>query len=303
MKKFLSILLSFAMLLSACCVTASAENTGELDYSPYKNLYTLYQIVYNEHARVGNDRPTNSALLWQRLEETEEMFSDGIQHTDDEYQTAFDKLLEAAYNEDVHLGVIKTTYNKALEEQNYNNWYSESDWSEFVRRRNVLGALVEDADIYDLSLDPETTDAFYDMLYQYNLMTHRYQKTGDVNKDGVTDIKDVTLIQQYMAGSVEFTGGQKMLICYDALEYENININSATELQKSIVGLSSDIYSAFIEQYGYHEDYEWRLARTFNFFICPRRWGYYPLSSSFYDTEYLREFWLRYYDGPEIPIP
>lgn len=309
-KKFLSTLLSVAILTLVCSVGVSAADSNliqadENSNNAYSNLYSLYYCVYEQHTMTGIDRNTSSRYTWQRLNEAKALFSDGIQNTDDEYQEAFDNLLEAAYTEDVYLGYIKMTYEKALEEENFNNWYRDGDWSDFVKSRDAVGAFVENVDdIYCDDTDTEATKAFYSMLYQFNCMTHQYQKKGDVNKDGTVDIKDVTLVRRFLAGQENFTTGQKMLICYDTVEYENIDINSATHLQKYIAEMPNDLYTPFVEPFGdYYEDYDWRLARTYNFFICPRNLYLYPFDSYYYDTQYLKYFWLDKYVGPAVSIP
>lgn len=70
-------------------------------------------------------------------------------------------------------------------------------------------------------------------------MTNAYTLKGDVNKDGVVNVVDATLIQKYIAHEVEFTGAQKMLT--NVAKYESdISVIAATDLQKFIVGLNGD---------------------------------------------------------------
>lgn len=87
----------------------------------------------------------------------------------------------------------------------------------------------------DTGLDSKITEAFYDLLYCYDVMTNRYKLRGDVNKDGEVNVIDATLVQKYLAGLENFTGAQRMLCC--EYNYENFNISAATTIQKYSAGL------------------------------------------------------------------
>lgn len=67
-------------------------------------------------------------------------------------------------------------------------------------------------------------------------MTNAYTLKGDVNKDGVVNVVDATLIQKYIAHEVEFTGAQKMLT--NVAKYESdISVIAATDLQNLLLVL------------------------------------------------------------------
>lgn len=58
---------------------------------------------------------------------------------------------------------------------------------------------------------------------------------GDVNGDGVISKADVTLVQQYLAGTVEFDKYQK--IAADVNVDGNIDISDTTDIQKLLAGI------------------------------------------------------------------
>lgn len=57
---------------------------------------------------------------------------------------------------------------------------------------------------------------------------------GDVNNDGAINIMDVTDIQMYIAGSLDFTDNQ--VKAANAFEDDRIDINDVTELQRYVAG-------------------------------------------------------------------
>lgn len=292
MKKILAMLLSFSILLSAVCINAAAAESTEDDQkkrTAYDNLYVLYEYIYTRDNITGICRVTFSKLTDQRLDEAMDVIKDKNSTLED-YTSAYDNLISAVYNEYIDKYTARTTYENALAEQNYNNWYSQKDWSRFVSAREALGNALES------NSNDEITNAFYDLLEIYNIMTNRYKVMGDVNKDGEVNVIDATLIQKYLSGEVNFTGAQKMLIATN-YNYENPNIISATRVQKYAADYTAYFDDNFVPQYSYYRDsYERRMQRTFNFTICPKSSdGMYTLDNGYFDTEFLQEYYIRFY--------
>ncbi len=185
-----------------------------------------------------------------------------------------DKLYSAAYNLHVDVAYAKTAYDNACKEQNYNNWYSDEQWNEFQYKladlKTDLEPYIAGTNDYDVWA---ITNAYNELLAVYNKMTNAYTLKGDVNKDGVVNVVDATLIQKYIAHEVEFTGAQKMLT--NVAKYESgISVIAATDLQKFIVGLNADFGNNHIfldEQDGiqYFDDtMRWYAYGNYN--ISPR---------------------------------
>lgn len=292
MKKILAILLSVTMISSVFCVGVSAAETTEDSQKTriaYDNLNMLYEFVDFRNRMTGVCKLTFSNLTDQRLEEAMDILSDS-KSTLDDYITAYDNLIFAVYNENIDKYYAEMTYENALKEQNYNNWYSERDWSDFVAKRADLGNALETGSYEEITI------AFYELLKCYNIMTSCYTLQGDVNKDGEVTINDATLIQKYLVGEVNFTGAQKMLIASD-LDYENPDVISATIVQKCTVGLNTYFNDPFVQKFGpFHDSYERRMERTLNFTLCPRsNDGMYMLDNGYYDTQFLEDYYNTFY--------
>lgn len=285
MKKIISILLSIIILSSICCVSVSAADT----LSPKKDLLILCDVVYYEFLTVvGGCIPFDrmDEELWDAFEYADNIFYDK-NATDEDYIEARERLISAIYNLNVYTDYIQEAYELSLQEQNYNNWYSEEDWSNFVEKRVALGEALE-------TDDPTiATDAFYDLLYACNVMTNRYTLKGDINRDGEVNVADTTLLQKYLVGKVELTGAQKMLS--GAYFYESPDVSAATTIQKYCAGLISEMPNnkVFLSDLKTHENEERITQRAFNFVICPRTYltPYNSAANGYYDTEFMRYYY------------
>lgn len=191
--------------------------------------------------------------------------------SDEEYKAAKDKMYEAVNNFDVGAEVAKCAYDNALKEENYNNWYSDEQWSDFQNKRDKLGKALEKWDGKKL-YNQDVTYAYNDMLDTYNKMTNAYTVKGDINKDGKVNIHDVTEVQKYVVGIGHLTGAQKMLT--NSLRYENLNISAVTNLLKYVVGLKTEFENNYIflneqDSIEYFDDcVRWHAFCNFN--ICER---------------------------------
>lgn len=145
----------------------------------------------------------------------------------------------------------------SFKDNNYNNWYDETDWQQFVEYRNTLyntlTSITEDyLNIEDISLTyiqkKEITTAFFNLLELYDKMTLDNSLLGDVNGDGQVSISDTTEIQRYLAKATEFTEGQKLRAstCVNACnDGAKVEINSVTALQEYIAQYDSRNFDAF----------------------------------------------------------
>ena len=134
---------------------------------------------------------------------------------------------------------------------NYNNWYDESDWQQFISYRDklytVLTAIDEDyLNIESTFLTYEQkksiTTAFFDLLELYDKMTLDDAVLGDVDGDGQVSILDVTDIQRNLAEMKEFTQCQKLRATINVNASKNgvdYAIDSCTFLQRHLVGMDS----------------------------------------------------------------
>lgn len=285
MKKFISIFLITAMLFST---VSSLGVSATQELTPYRDLTTLRYYTNYYLSSTGMCKPFYwyDTKIEDALKNINEVLRDKTS-TDEDYLIAYNTLFSADYNLTIAPDFAEGAYNLALKEQNYNNWYSEEDWERFETTRASLGKALE------TQLPTKISEAFYDMLYSYNVMTNRYTLKGDINKDGVVNITDVTLIQKYLVGNAELTGAQKMLT--SAYNYENIDINEATTIQKYSINLLSEMPNnkVFLSDFETYESDERITERAMNFIICPRtNDGIYNLRNGYYDTQFLEEYYF-----------
>lgn len=284
MKKILAVFLATTMILSATfCTSVSASTTltpeNELDLLTYYNEMYFSTTGICKPFELGSD-------IEDVLGNAQQVLSDS-NSTDEDYLLAYENLINADYNFNIDDFFAKEAYELALAEQNYNNWYSEEDWADFVSKRDALKTAL------DTKISENITETFYDMLYSYNVMTNRYTVKGDINKDGVVNVLDATLLQKYLVNRANLTGAQKMLTC--AYNYEDFDISAVTTIQKYSVNLVSEMPNnkVFISDFETYESDERIMERAFNFIICPRtNDGMYELRNGFYDTQFLEEYYM-----------
>ena len=150
MKKVLAVLLTVAMLASVFCVNTSATETsvtkeklGELIYD-----YDCYGTVWG--------RAGVSYLYSDVWIASKDVYRDK-NSTEEDYQNALDLLKDDALNNVfVDYDYAEATYELALQEKNYNNWYSEEDWMEFQNKLSELKAVLDKSEGKDSS---ELSDA------------------------------------------------------------------------------------------------------------------------------------------------
>lgn len=140
----------------------------------------------------------------------------------------------------------------SFKENNYNNWYLDDEWQQFVEYRSALKKELTDINDDYLHIDlnaltynqkKRITTAFFNLLELYDKMTLDNALLGDVNGDGYVTIFDVTEIQRNLVEMNEFTEGQKLRASTYANAAKNgpdYDINSATILQKFLVDKGCD---------------------------------------------------------------
>ncbi len=269
MKKFISVLLSVTLLLSLVCIGAYAADISEAEIK----LAYLVKSHRAEYSLLGIPNPYINEAYSAYLS-AEKVLEDS-NSTNEDYENAINTLIDADLN-NVYIRpyYARLTYENAIKEQNYNNWYSENEWTDYQNKLNDLKAALEPITNEWEESSKEVTDAFHAVLEAYNKMTNQYTLTGDLNKDGSINVSDATLILKSIVGIDDLTGAQKMLTGSDWW-YEDTTVKSATNICKYSVGLidkfpGTDI---FISDLSSLVDDKLLMARTFNFCICPRIWN------------------------------
>lgn len=280
MKKILSVILTLTMLLSFVCFPVSAESKyNSIERARLGSLLDGFGQLFGVTYAYSMDYPIGDA--WAIYESEDSTIEDYVQAADD-----LEEALLNVYIYPIDLAIV--TYENALKEQNYNNWYSEEEWSDFQEALEAMGEVIENLDNLDINngRSREVSDAFFALMKAYNKMTDSYTVKGDLNKDGAVNVADVTLLQKYLAGTENLTGAQKMLT--GAYKYENLSIANATTIQKYTVGIIDEFpdYNIFISDYIEDlpvdcMDHDLFMEKIFNYNICPRKYqSYYDFDAN-----------------------
>lgn len=264
MKKAIAVLLTVVILASSFCLNVSAAETSVTK----EKLQLLTEYYRGSSGIMGI--PIVHYQYNYAWKAAEDVLKDE-NSTEADYQNALDMLKNDALNNVfVYFDYAEATYELALQEENYNNWYSEEDWTDF---QNKLAQLKVVLDKSNGEESLELANAYRALMGSYNKMTNAYTLKGDLNKDGEVNVLDVTLLQKYLAGTENLTGAQRMLA--NAEEYENPKITEATLIQKYAAEQISEFpdYGNFFvedERVNYLDE-DIVYERTLNFNICPRK--------------------------------
>lgn len=244
MKKLLSVILVGILAVSSVAFSASAaeneKSEAEIEREKLGWILTDYEYL----SSVMGNPMTYFCVDGEAYNAAYNIYHQEEPATAEEYKSAKDKLYTASYNLQVSVDYAKAGYEKACKEQNYNNWYSDEQWSEFQTKLANLKAALTPAD-GSYTDAWAVTKAYNELISIYNKMTNAYTLKGDVNRDGSFDIMDVTLVQKYVVHEVNFTGAQKMLT--NEKKYESdITVATATNLQKNIIGIGDGFKNNYI---------------------------------------------------------
>lgn len=269
MKKILAVILSISMLASVCCFNVSAAEETSEGKAKLTELKDINDWYYSWYGRVRIYRIDEAYATY--LEEIKVLEDSSA--TDEDCLNAANSIVDAYLNK-LYIQPIYAiqTYEAAVQKVNYNNWYSEEEWTDFQNKIADLKTAIDNLE-NDYEMSKELTDAFHALLETYNRMTNKYTVKGDLNKDGVVDVSDVTLLQKSLVERENLTDAQKMLVGGREI-YETPDITDATMLQKYIVGSVSEFtdYDIFISELDLpYVDGDLLMSRTLNFGICPRK--------------------------------
>lgn len=274
MKKIISAIVALVMLVSTFSMGVNAAGSTEISEAKDKLIYLVDSISAhfmwgNPHAYYHNLNKNGAYDYAQTLyNSTEEV-------TDEEYTRALNALVDNCVNMTAFPKVLKDTYENAAKEQNYNNFYSESDWAEFQSKLRDFKTALEDETALEIG-NEAATKAYHDLLSVYNRMTNAYKVVGDIDKDGCVDVSDVTLLQKYLVGMVQLTGAQKMLT--GSSNYDSLTIQQVTNIQSFIASGKKEMSSdrVFLTDMAEYNNFKTEKARKLyeqthpNFCIVPR---------------------------------
>lgn len=248
-------------MLSVTSLSAFAASDDTYDVYEY-HFYA--QRVMNNLMIVGEKKPyafyyyNHSYELAEELDNVAYKYEKG-EATAVELKNKYDETKGFYENPWIRPSYAEMTCYTAVHENNYNNWYTEEQWNTFVEKRNnLLQALSVNhpnfeperyasvkEDEYTLAQQKYISKCFYELLYIYNEMTCKDIILGDVNRDGVVNVEDVTDIQKYIVNKINFTGAQELRAKVNVDSY-SVSIKDVTLIQRHIVDPDVYFYSGGI---------------------------------------------------------
>jgi hypothetical protein len=269
MKKIISIILTLVIIMSATSVTAFAIDTDSYEYKLSKLCGKIDLVINN----VGGVPPYYSwGDLYRERLKAADLYNDSS-ITEDDFKEEYEKLSYIYNNMIIDPDYAKATYVLSLEEHNNNGWYDESDWNDFVEKREALRVSFKTEDYAVIS------DAFCALNDSFINMTSKYSLLFDVDKDGKVTIMDATYVQKALAGLTDnLNGAQRLLLSEKNGAYSygyTVSIEDVTKIQKYLAELieceqnnSEDWYKRFVFTTDYGDE--------INFVIC--------IANEFYDS-------------------
>lgn len=133
------------------------------------------------------------------------------------------------------------------EKDEYDVTYQWQISSNGITWRNIDGAtnkeyIVDDMDIERYLRVGITSKKFGNVEYPLTVYSEstksRVVYLGDVDLDGIVNIKDATMVQKYVASVIDFTKENEQILASDADKNGFVNVSDATIIQKTIVGIN-----------------------------------------------------------------
>ncbi len=138
----------------------------------------------------------------------------------------YDNLYEVLHNVVIDRVEVEELVAICEKENNDNGYYDEQSWNDFKAELGQAKELLTDESI----IDQRVTSAFYELMYQYNLLCSYNKVYCDIDGDGVMTVMDATYIQRYLVGFETFNSSQ--VFVSPEFYLDDINITNATTIQK-----------------------------------------------------------------------
>lgn len=265
-KRLISLLLAL-VLVCLSMVTAFAENTDdELNRKIVElnklviEMYYAFNMgsVFNNPPLPGAEDPNwlktvNSETAYNMCAVATNMVDTYREHTYFPYEgeisvETVSKMYDDLY-EELHKVIIDRVEVEELvaiceKESNDNGYYDEQFWADFQEEITQAKELLADESIVDLRVNT----AFYELMYQYNLLCTYNKVAEDIDNDGTMTIMDATYIQRFLVKLETLNTSQLFLLGGEGYFYpEDVTIAYATHIQR---------YCAKISQPGYGLNYK-----------------------------------------------
>jgi len=255
------ITLMIAMVIMCISVSSAFAVTVDTQLQLYKKMYDLLELCEESHFAFGvgysitepvvPGSPINTKYLncsdTTELEKAWEEASAMVEGYFNGHISPYDGIIsiETAtekYNilyEELHRIVINRSELKDLvdfceKENNDNGYYDDKLWSDFKTEIDEAKELLIDENITDKRIN----SAFYELMYQFNLICTFNQIPGDLDKDGNMTVFDATYVQFYLTGYKDVNSSQLLVMGH--YKADNIDIISATTIQRMCAKIIDD---------------------------------------------------------------
>ena len=261
LKRLISLLLAL-VLVCLSMVTAFAEKTDdELEQKLWElynlNLEMFYafgigQDYYNPPIPGAEDPNWLETVDSESAEETcwEALcmyltYEEGRDYYDGEINLETATLLCDKMREELRNIVIDRVEVEELvaiceKENNDNGYYDEELWNDFQSELAQAKELLADESIVDLRVNT----AFYELMYQYNLLCTYNTVRHDVNNDGKMTIMDATYIQRFLV-QLETMNTSQLYILGVLYKHNSVSIHEATWIQRYCAKLADPLDTYF----------------------------------------------------------
>lgn len=227
MKKLTSLLLTVIMLFSVFSITAYASTDNIADLKEQLTSYTNemeFIFVYN-FMLTPPWVPQYSAESYKRMEDAiKKIRSEIDSYTTEEQINDATALLDSCKAQ-MYVQAKELKFMLDLMEADYNDTsYYDAETSAEIK--SVYEAAKA---AYESNVEKDIHLSYLKMRDELNKLCLAVKVVGDVNNDGKLSIRDITIMQKYLAGSATLTSAQRFASGFDV---EHNSINQVTEFQK-----------------------------------------------------------------------
>ena len=227
MKKLTSLLLTVIMLFSVFSITAYASTDNIADLKEQLTSYTNemeFIFVYN-FMLTPPWVPQYSSESYKRMEDAiKKIRSEIDSYTTEEQINDATALLDSCKAQ-MYVQAKELKFMLDLMEADYNDTsYYDAETSAEIK--SVYEAAKA---AYESNVEKDIHISYLKMRDELNKLCLAVKVVGDVNNDGKLSIRDITIMQKYLAGSATLTSAQRFASGFDV---EHNNINQVTEFQK-----------------------------------------------------------------------
>ena len=229
MKKVISVLLAI-MLTVLCAVPAFAAESEEKKYNKDSLLRLAdemelvyifhYKMMHQHHPDYVDGAEENMKSAIAKIRAEAETYT-----TDEEFEAGAELLNNCKENMYINASELKFMLDLMQNDYEDNGYYDEATLNEI----KLVYENAENAYINGTNSDIHI--AYVNMRNELNKLCRLVIVPGDVDKSGDFNVKDISLIQKYLTGTVKFTSEQYFAA---GLDKEHNNITTVTNLQKTL---------------------------------------------------------------------